>query len=412
MTRSDSVVHGQSLFIGGLFIDVGEPSSDGRTASAKRVLHFAGGERRVQRSDINNGKMPTAAIEAAVQRQLEKEMARDRREARRSARLRCRARELLETADAAQLKDDSVSADDAATSYEIRPLAPLELGLAYLWMQNDEAEFPNDEGTDDAQRVTRWWSGGAIGLQETWEVASLWYDDGEREEEQSDNNNHEGLRPAEASIATLRNAIESNASVARRHCGEEAARTSVGRGVKGGGAGSNKQRRPHFLGAFANGIIAPVGFVATKLPPSRMTDPFDEWSIDALGTRIQWRGRGVGSALARYCIDQAHKAAKARACAPSAAVKRRDERYAQRRPEAAAALEQLSSDEEGVAEASVADEKVEEEEEVVYEYCIDVVPSAVGFWTRLGFEEVEAVGEQAYMMSKGGDRPMVLRLRV
>ena len=65
-----------------------------------------------------------------------------------------------------------------------------------------------------------------------------------------------------------------------------------------------------------------------------------------------------------------------------------------------------------MAEAAVADEKVEEEEEVVYEYCIDVVPSAVGFWTRLGFEEVEAVGEQAYMMSKGGDRPMVLRLRV
>ena len=60
----------------------------------------------------------------------------------------------------------------------------------------------------------------------------------------------------------------------------------------------------------------------------------------------------------------------------------------------------------------MADEKVEEEEEVVYEYCIDVVPSAVGFWARLGFEEVEAVGEQAYMMSKGGDRPMVLRLRV
>ena len=45
-----------------------------------------------------------------------------------------------------------------------------------------------------------------------------------------------------------------------------------------------------------------------------------------------------------------------------------------------------------------------------HEYRIDVVPSAVAFWVRLGFCEVEATGEQAYMMSKGGDRPMVKQL--
>ena len=50
------------------------------------------------------------------------------------------------------------------------------------------------------------------------------------------------------------------------------------------------------------------------------------------------------------------------------------------------------------------------DEDVGHEYRIDVVPSAVGFWTRLGFAEVEAKGEQAYLMTKGGDRPMSKRV--
>ena len=40
---------------------------------------------------------------------------------------------------------------------------------------------------------------------------------------------------------------------------------------------------------------------------------------------------------------------------------------------------------------------------------LDVIPTAVTFWQRLGFVEVEAQGEQAYLMAKGGDRPMVKR---
>ena len=43
-------------------------------------------------------------------------------------------------------------------------------------------------------------------------------------------------------------------------------------------------------------------------------------------------------------------------------------------------------------------------------YRLDVVPSAMAFWARLGFVEVEATGEQAYYAERGGDRPMVLWL--
>ena len=39
-------------------------------------------------------------------------------------------------------------------------------------------------------------------------------------------------------------------------------------------------------------------------------------------------------------------------------------------------------------------------------YTIDVVPAALGFWAKLGFEEVAATGEQAELIPRGGDRPM------
>ena len=45
-----------------------------------------------------------------------------------------------------------------------------------------------------------------------------------------------------------------------------------------------------------------------------------------------------------------------------------------------------------------------------FAYRIDVVPSAVGFWERLGFEAEEPTGEQAYYAERGGDLPMVLFL--
>ena len=44
------------------------------------------------------------------------------------------------------------------------------------------------------------------------------------------------------------------------------------------------------------------------------------------------------------------------------------------------------------------------------EYRIDVVPSAVGFWAKLGFVEEEPDAEQEFYMDKGGDRPMSLKL--
>ena len=47
-----------------------------------------------------------------------------------------------------------------------------------------------------------------------------------------------------------------------------------------------------------------------------------------------------------------------------------------------------------------------------YEYRIDVVPSAVGFWRKLGFHEIAATGEQAYYLEKGGDRPMVKSVEI
>ena len=44
-------------------------------------------------------------------------------------------------------------------------------------------------------------------------------------------------------------------------------------------------------------------------------------------------------------------------------------------------------------------------------YRIDVIPTAIGFWTRLGFEESEPTAEQLLFLKRGGDRPMMLKLR-
>ena len=97
-----------------------------------------------------------------------------------------------------------------------------------------------------------------------------------------------------------------------------------------------------------------MGFAATREPGR--TDS-EAWTIDAMGTRFAARRRGVGAALARHCLAAARAA--------------------------------------GDADC----------------YCIDVVPTAVGFWTRLGFEEAEPTAEQLVFLKRGGDRPMVLRLR-
>ena len=326
----------------------------------------------------------SSTVETVLARELEK----DRREARRTARLRCRARELRETAEfATDLIEEAASTEalppSKAARIELRPVSPLELGLMYAWMAADEAEFSNKSDTPDAQRVTCWWSGGATGIQCTWEAATGWFDE-ELDAKPAAGGSVVGAPVADtpfghtrgaatASIARLRHAIEVGSHVvARRHLGPTAASASersASTAARAAGAGA-EDRRPHFLGAFVAGERAPVGFVATKEPPSRSYDAYDEWAIDAMGTRVAWRGKGVGTRLAKHCIEQA--TARARTAASKG-------------PRDVA------------ADAS-------------HEYRIDVVPSAVAFWVRLGFIEVEATGEQAYMMSKGGDRPMVKQL--
>ena len=103
------------------------------------------------------------------------------------------------------------------------------------------------------------------------------------------------------------------------------------------------------------GHLGPLAFVATKTPERRDTAAV-LWRIDAMGTRRSAGRRGLGTVLAQHCMRAA-------------------------------------------AEAG-ADE-----------YHIDVVPTAVGFWTQLGFVEVEPTDcEQELLMQKGGDRPMMRRL--
>ena len=121
--------------------------------------------------------------------------------------------------------------------------------------------------------------------------------------------------------------------------------------------GTPPQRAPpHFLGAFLPGRKMPVGFVATK-EPCRGGTQASAWAIDAMGVRVAARGRGLGRALAAHCIAGA----------------------------------------EAAGDGTV--------------YRIDVVPAAVGFWKRLGFEEAEPSATQALYLEKGGDRPMMLALQ-
>ena len=147
---------------------------------------------------------------------------------------------------------------------------------------------------------------------------------------------------------------------------------------------------PHFLGAFAPTEAAPLAFVATKSynKRERRTKPMaSEWVIDVLGTRKRWRGCGVATALAEYCLAMAEAALE-------------EEEAEEEKEESSAA-----SPEVGPPSSSSSSRRIG------FDYSIDVVPTAVSFWkTRFGFIEVEASGEQQYYMTKGGDRPMTLRL--
>ena len=360
----------------------------------------------------------SAFFDSAIERQL----AADRREQRMNARLRCRARDLKEAGEIAGelLQKQSMAQSVDTAEIEIRRMSPLELGMMYAWMAAEEAES-NHSDTTDEQRVSRWWGGGAVGIQETYEASAGWFDE-EIDAPPSTSTQMSALtaaphaaasassagRPAAESVSRLKLAVEAGSvAVAKRLLGAEAARNSVavvhaarlsGGSSGGNGGGSHDgsvRRRPHLLGAFAPGEPAPVGFIATKLPPVRPTLYFDMWAIDAMGTRVSWRGRGIGSRLARHCLAAA--AAHAAAFPRSIPQPLRRHAPARRRPPID------SSDE----EEEIFEEEVAAPAAGGYAYCIDVVPSAVGFWEKLGFVETKATGEQAYYLERGGDRPMV-----
>ena len=292
------------------------------------------------------------------------------------------------------------AAQSGPAGYDVRPLSPLELGLMYVWMERDE----KTAGT------TRWWSAGGAGLQQRWEEAAGWVD------EELDGASWVGLhkRPdATGEVDAVESALAPALPAERRA-------TAVSR-LTGAAAAPPSLTPPpaRFLGAFVPGVLGPVGFVATRstrasagpvdyrVEDARRTagrrcsgsgsgegggegagggggegagggggegagggggegdggeggveaGSWSSWVIDVLGVARPWRKRGVGTALARHCLEQARAGASTGA-----------------------------------------------------RYAIDSVPAAVGFWTRLGFEEVEATGEQAALMERGGDRPMVMVL--
>ena len=215
--------------------------------------------------------------------------------------------------------------------------------MMYVWMQADERQCSEQE-----EHVTRWWSGGAGGIKQTWAAASGWYDEELDEPPTRARTASEGRgpRPAVASVDAVATAASSGSrSVISRQLGPGAAQSCA-----------PPPHGPRVLGAFVHGRRAPVAFVATREPSRK--DVRLNWTIDAMGTRLAARGRGLGSVLALHCI------AAARAADPG-----------------------------------------------LSQYRIDAVPAAIPFWEKLGFEEVEpSSAEQEFYMKRGGDRPMALRL--
>ena len=119
-------------------------------------------------------------MEAAVQRQMQRELAAERREARSNARSRCRARELKELAQEAltSLDEPPPAPSSSERAVVLRSMSALELGLMYCWMEADERLKEAQDASVEGHIITRWWGAGAVGLQQAWEEASCWYDEG------------------------------------------------------------------------------------------------------------------------------------------------------------------------------------------------------------------------------------------
>ena len=275
-------------------------------------------------------------FDAAVDRHIQRIEERERRDARRAARSRCRARTLLEAAEQLLGTAEEGPSPAALGRLTLRPMSALELGLTYAWMAADERSAADSDGEE---RATRWWSGGAVGIQQAWEAATGWFDEALDEPPSSSTS-----WPAGASIDAVAQRVAEDGRDMDTLLGCATARDCC----------SPPPHGPHVLGAFADGHCAPIGFVATRAGEGDGAMAAS-WVIDAMGTRVSSRGHGVGTALAEHCMN--------------------------------------------AARAAGADE-----------YRIDVVPSAVRFWRRLGFDEVEASGEQQFFMARGGDRPMAKRL--
>ena len=376
-------------------------------------------------------------IESLIDKQIKMDMNKDRREARRNARLRCRARDLME---AAEEQFPENSREEAVvckgrTDITLRPITPLELGLMYSWMAEDEKSVAAraaprhahkddddpDEDDDDPpdvaeangttapsaaraqMAVTRWWTGGATGLQETWEASMGWFDEADTgAPHQGDAEKQVVRRPAGSGVENLKETLRiGGASSASRQLGSAAARNAAAPGspaqryLEGKLDAAGGSLGPHFLGAFASGQL--VGFVATKsYPPDKLAaarrPAGSEWIIDAMGTRLSHRGCSIGTVLAEECLVRCKAAARKAAIAKA----RSSLETSPQAGSAATPTDRTTQDVDGAHEPSPA-----------FAYRIDVVPSAVGFWQKLGFELEEPTGEQAYYAERGGDLPML-----
>jgi len=149
---------------------------------------------------------------------------------------------------------------------EIRRMRPIELGLLFGWMANDE----------DSGQGPKWWSMSASLFVSRWEESSALTEP-----------EIVGLL---ADIATAVDDRNIHAGSMRALCMESALEARV----------IEQSGLTRVVGAFAPGHRVPVGFGV-----SRVSEPF---SIDAMGARSTWRRRGVGTAIAQDFISAARSA--------------------------------------------------------------------------------------------------------